>query len=288
MAIAPASYGSEPSSGSRRDASYSDGSGAGPSDKTTEFIANYRRTFTVVPADTPDLQQEAFRLRYQVYCVENDFEDPADNPGEMETDAFDERSAHALLLHRPTDQFVGTVRLALPNRQTAEMNLPINEVCSTSLLRDGRLYPPVSTGEISRFCISKDFLIRQRRLCRDQEKTGADRRNDRNALPFITLGLMNAIVRMSVANGVTHWCAVMEPSLIRLLARLGIHFHPLSSLIEYHGYRQPCAARGAEILEAIRAKRAEAWHIITASGALELEPNAALQGQAPELEKITH
>ena len=32
---------------------------------------------------------------------------------------------------------------------------------------------------------------------------------------------------MSVREGMTHWAAVMEPALLRLLTRLGIHFNPL-------------------------------------------------------------
>ena len=55
---------------------------------------------TVIARGAADLAQ-AYRVRYQVYCVENTFEDPADNPGGLERDLFDERASHCLLVYRP-------------------------------------------------------------------------------------------------------------------------------------------------------------------------------------------
>src|SRR5574338_334496 len=62
----------------------------------------YSSYFDVVRADTPDLVSEALRLRYQVYCVENPFEDPSEHPDGLERDRYDAQAAHCLLLHRPT------------------------------------------------------------------------------------------------------------------------------------------------------------------------------------------
>ena len=41
----------------------------------------YDRYFTVVPADTPELLDAAHELRYQVYCREHAFENPAADSG---------------------------------------------------------------------------------------------------------------------------------------------------------------------------------------------------------------
>src|SRR5690606_38130125 len=41
------------------------------------FYTNYRRTFSILRADTRAQREECFRLRYQVYVEENGFEDPA-------------------------------------------------------------------------------------------------------------------------------------------------------------------------------------------------------------------
>src|SRR5437879_199197 len=74
----------------------------------------YDRYFAVLPASTPELLDAAHLLRYQVYCVENAFENPAQHPGQRETDRYDAHSVHAVLIYIPTRQVVGCVRLILP------------------------------------------------------------------------------------------------------------------------------------------------------------------------------
>ena len=77
----------------------------------------YNRYFDVVPAHTPDLLEAAYALRYQVYCVEHAFEDPAQQIGEREIDRYDEHSVHAVLIAKNTGEVVGCVRLILPQRR---------------------------------------------------------------------------------------------------------------------------------------------------------------------------
>src|SRR3954454_1724840 len=43
-----------------------------------------------------------------------------------------------------------------------------------------------------------------------------------------------------VDAGLTHWCALMEPSLVRLLYATGVHFAPLGPMVDAYGRRQPC------------------------------------------------
>ena len=79
-----------------------------PSPAPPSLAEVYEQYFTMVRADTPALREAAFRLRYQVYCVENAFEDPSHFPDRMEYDAYDQRAVHALLVHRPTGNVAGT------------------------------------------------------------------------------------------------------------------------------------------------------------------------------------
>src|SRR5437016_3162055 len=60
----------------------------------------YENRFEVIRADTPALLDRVYQLRYQVYCVENQFEDPVENLGGREIDADDDHAAHVLLTHR--------------------------------------------------------------------------------------------------------------------------------------------------------------------------------------------
>ena len=180
----------------------------------------YNFYFEVVSADTPELLEQAHRLRYQVYCVENEFEDAAENADGLETDEFDQRSKHSLLIHRASGTVAGTVRLILPD-SVSGIALPAVEVSDALRDRARSSLPPAGTAEISRFSISKEF----RRRIEDGhwpaiygDKSDSSTIN-RRILPHITLGLMRAIVKMSMENDVTHWCASVETPLLRLLKR---------------------------------------------------------------------
>ena len=69
----------------------------------------YTRHFTTVRADTEQLRAQFYRLRYQVYCVENSFEDPAQQDGGMEHDEFDDHSSCSILIHKPTGIIAGGI-----------------------------------------------------------------------------------------------------------------------------------------------------------------------------------
>jgi len=68
--------------------------------------------------------------------------------------------------------------------------------------------------------------------------------------------------------GITHWVAVMEPTLLRLLRRSGIAFNLLGDPVEYHGLRQPCYAKIGDLLAGVYAKNREIWDLFTDSGRL--------------------
>ena len=216
-----------------------------PSPDSGLFDAFIRR-FDVIPADTPALQEKAYRLRYQVYCCENQYENPDENLQEMEMDAFDERSIHSLIVDRATGLAVGTVRLIFPDLDPHKDSFPVQHICHHPLPNDLSLS---STVEISRFAISK----KMRRM--------AD--GDKTVNCSIILGLMRALVQMSLEYGITDWLAVMEPSLLRLLGRFGIEFAPLGPLVEYHGVRQPCHINFERLLEQIRQDHFDLWEFVT-------------------------
>lgn len=235
------------------------------------LFAMYARWFDVVPADSPERLAEAYRLRYQVYCVENALEQAKQHTDGLETDEFDTHSVHSLLIHRPTSMVAGTVRLILPNGSGDVAALPVTQVCTDPTLRDPTLFPPERTAEISRFAVSKAF----RRRITDTthadmhfvDNGGVDRSHERRVLtPNITLGLMKAIAEMSIRHGITHLTAMMEPALLRLTARLGIKFTPLGDLVDYHGRRQPCFAEIKDLGFALMKGSPEAHELVSDQG----------------------
>jgi N-acyl-L-homoserine lactone synthetase len=205
----------------------------------------------VLVADTPELLEEVFRLRYQVYCVERAFE-PGRNG--KECDEFDSRARHVLLVHRASGDPIGTVRVIPPSPTTGLQSLPMTSLSAPGLMWN---LPPLTTGEISRFAVSK----RQRMSCR--------------AGSMVRLGLMQGIVRLSGELGLTDWCAIMEPMLLRLLQTNAIYFSALGPLVEHHGLRQPACGNIAKVLGRIRSEQPGFWNYITLGGTLWRHPDLA-------------
>jgi N-acyl amino acid synthase of PEP-CTERM/exosortase system len=237
--------------------------------ESSRLLDVYNSCFEAVVAETAEQRNAAFRLRYDVYCVENPFEDPEQNPHGMETDLYDAGALHSLLFHRATREVIGTVRLILPPQSPEEPALPIRRVCQHDLiLHENLILPRGKTAEISRFAISKKF---RRRADDNATLVGAFSAGTddlRRQIPNTSLGLMQAIVAMAARGGITHLCAVMEPTLLRMLSRLGIHFKPLGPKVEYHGFRQPCYSDLDELLARIWVHRADVWELITREGSL--------------------
>ena len=85
---------------------------------------------------------------------------------------------------------------------------------------------------------------------------------------MVRLGLMQGILRLSRELGLTHWCAIMEPMLLRLLQMSSIYFQPIGPLVEYHGLRQPAFLEIDAVLDRARFERPDAWNYVTLDGQL--------------------
>lgn len=230
----------------------------------------YGRYFQDMPADTDELREECFHLRYQVYCLENTYEPVSKNPDERETDIHDRQSVHSLLYHRSTGAVVGTTRLILPSWEGNSLPLPIRTLCSPEVIAEFVGEVPVSqAAEISRFAISKAF--RRRQEDRDSIVGGLmsmGNPDPRRNIQHISLGLMRSVLAMAVGHGLTHVFAVMEPSLLRMLRHLGIRFQHLGPLVDYHGRRQPCFCVIADLLDDVEIRNQEVWDVLTDAGRL--------------------
>ncbi|MEM7225459.1 MAG: PEP-CTERM/exosortase system-associated acyltransferase [Pseudomonadota bacterium] len=223
------------------------------------MVALFERYFELIPATTPALLDEAMALRYQVYCIENDFEDPAQNPGERESDVFDSHSVHCLLRHRQSRALAGVVRMVLPNPDDLSRSFPMQEVCELHQLR--AKYPDFRierAAEVSRFCISRHF---RRRIGESRyPDLGAGDIfagqptpiRERRVMPHITLGLMKATVQIGLDYGIDHFISVMDPAFLRLLHRTGVDWQPFGPAVNYHGRRLPCHGRLNDLVEGLR------------------------------------
>jgi N-acyl amino acid synthase of PEP-CTERM/exosortase system len=241
----------------------------------SELHTAFHDHFEVVSADTIGLMETAFRIRYQVYCQEREFEDAGAFPDQMEMDEYDMHSTHSLVKCQRSGEFAGLVRLVLPNPVDINTPLPVEKFCGSAIRKSGidlSAIPRDRIAEISRFSISKDIrrqcarkaavqLVRDNTGCNDKSAE-----QDSQLLPHLTLGLFAGVVRMSAQHRITHWLAVMEPTFLRLLSRYGIYFTKAGPVVDYHGRRQPAVANIDTVLSGIYAKRKDVWEIITDFG----------------------
>jgi N-acyl amino acid synthase of PEP-CTERM/exosortase system len=236
---------------------------------TAPLIEYYWRIFEGIEANTPRRREAAYRLRYRVFCLERKIFDPAGFPDGLECDEYDKHSLHALLRHRRSHAIAGAIRLVLHRPGAAAGSLPFHRVCRDLLAGDPSFLPFETLAEIGRFAISKSF----RRRHGDGEYGGLSEApaalpEPRRLIPHMTLGLMTTALRLSMPHRIRHVCAVMEPTLLRLLRRFGIRFEPLGQPVEYYGLRQPCYADLAELLARCAVERPEIWRVITDRGRL--------------------
>ena len=222
--------------------------------------------FETAIANTPALLNEALAIRFQVYCLETRFEDATAFPDGLERDAYDSHSVHGLLIHRLSSQAMGTVRLVLPLHKEPENSFAVQAVSGHPALRNGTAFPLHSTAEVSRFCISRSFRRRATDTLYAEGPTEPAKAQDRRSGPLMRLGLIQGLIRMSAEHGITHWCAVMEPTLLRMLDAMAIRFRPIGPLVEHHGLRQPCSCDIGQALRAVKEEYPAFWDVLTCGG----------------------
>ena len=228
-----------------------------------DVVAAYDRHFAVIRADTPELLDQVYRLRYRVYCVENQFEDPGQCRDGREIDDDDDRSIHALLVHRRSGAAAGTARVILPLLGDMRRPLPIQRIIGSPDRLGFQHLPLHRTAEVSRFAVSKAFRRRQGEAryadAGISQLAEGPAIGERRLAPYVTFGLLRGVLGICLEYGITHLAAVMEPALVRIMIRLGLDFEPLGGLVEYHGRRQPCLARLADLILQSRNKGSPLW-----------------------------
>lgn len=209
---------------------------------TDMAVSSFRARYAVRPADTTDLLREARQLRDQACCPRHGYEP---GQGGLERDDDSAHAQHAVVCERHSGQVVGTVCLLLPGSDAAS-TFPIQQVCAPALLD---MLPLKTTAEMSRFAVSKQQGGR-----------------DTAANLVLHLGLVQGAVRLSRGLGITHWCAVMERSVLRLLRTTAIHFAPVGPCVEHHGLRQPAVADLGALLARTERDQPAIWSLVTDGG----------------------
>jgi N-acyl amino acid synthase of PEP-CTERM/exosortase system len=224
-----------------------------------DLYKSFHEFFEIVIADTSELLEIVYSIRYQVLCVQNTFPNmnAVDYPDRLEKDEYDDHSCHVLLRFRPSGEFVGTARLILSGLLQPEKLFPaeLNTQLDPALC-DIKALPRRQTAEISRFVVVSQF---------DRRKE--DRRStERRFTPHLSLLLMAAVMRMSTKYNIRNWLSVMDPSLNRLLGYYGLGFNPIGPLVNYHGLRRPYFAKVEDVLNRMYKEHHDAWEVVTECG----------------------
>lgn len=191
--------------------------------------------------------RETFALRYRVYCRELGWESPRDCVGGFERDAFDGRSAHALLIHNLSGAIAGCVRLVMPDAHDLQAALPFEAALGRAVY-----VPPANLagsfarrdafGEVSRFAVTADF---RRRVgdaagpvgwppCGGPINAACDRRTSE---PLVAYALVMAATALFMESGLGHAYALMAPELQRLIRMYQLPFTRLAGPFDHHGPR---------------------------------------------------
>ncbi len=251
------------------------------------IIDHFNQYFEMVPAISDDLKNEVYKLRYQVYCIENGdktgFKNPQDHPEGIEFDVYDSHSVHYLIRHRKRGHFMATTRLILTDARNQKKPFPIeinSQITNVNLLKT---MSRSNLAELSRFCISKEFRQRKNEQYLiptnedDANSKTAFMQNDKRSSSNLTLALFSCAIKMSSENNIQYWYAFMEPALERLVSNLGIHFVEIGPCVNFYGKRQPFVIKVNDLLDSVAKKDINYWNMLTNNGQFPIPQRASFQ-----------
>jgi N-acyl-L-homoserine lactone synthetase len=159
-----------------------------------------------VVCETPEQVRVAQRVRYDVFCIEKGWIDPALCPDGTEADEWDEIAIHFLAFDE--DTALGTVRLLLGSKQDLPAT-PYLDLASLGLV-------PHRLVEVSR--------LATKRSCRSQDLR-------------VFLGLTMLMWEWATEQSVDAWLAIADVPLVRLFERIGLPIVATEPEIDYLGSR---------------------------------------------------
>ncbi len=234
-----------------------------------DLYTTFHERFEIIIADTPELLEEVYRVRYQVLCVEQripGFEQTLYADGQ-EKDDYDSHSSHVLIRHRHSGKFIGTARLILFDSMNPEKLFPVEtHGWLDPELLDMSKFPREQIAEISRFVVINHFNRRRGERRNLDTRKGHSERRDRRSKLHLALVLMAGILRMCGRFNVRIWLSFMDPALNRLLSTFGLSFNPVGPIVEHHGPRKPYFLEIADTLDVMEENHHEAWVVMTDNG----------------------
>ena len=219
--------------------------GRGPKTMFLFELLNLRRGFShyfrYVPALTPELAKEVYRIRHKVYCEDLKFE--ATRTDGMETDEYDAHSLYGLVQSTKTGEYVGCARLILPCPGDPNKSFPVENSCAQTMDRrlfDSRAVPRQKIGEVSRLAVIASYRRRKGEEHRpapvDDESFGTEKQP---RFPYIPFALYFGCAALARKSGIDHVLVLTEPRLSSHFRKLGMNIQQIGEGVEHRGHRVP-------------------------------------------------
>jgi len=250
--------------------------------RSKSFYPAYQNTFRVLRADSNALKEIAFRLRYEIFCLENSIDTALKSTlGEsLEKDAYDDHSLHYLLYQKSTDEAVGTVRVVLPREDKLLHSFPMQFICDHPLLHmEDRV---TRFCEISHLCMTKNFRKRPGdgpvlpayyEQDSDLHLNNSANVHVRRIIPFAPLGLLRAAFEGALDKGLTDCICVLDHEQLYALQRIGLSYRVLGPRLNVRGHQQPVIFNIKHALDNMILQNAPCWEIVSDKGRLHLKAN---------------
>ena len=123
---------------------------------------HFKQYFSLQRANSRQLKDIVYKIRYDVYCDEFQYEQNC--PKDCEKDNFDEYSHHVLIKHLSSGRYAGCIRLVTPPAHKPSALLPFEGCCLDSIYPEKLQFIEKqggnTLGEISRLAVHKDFRRR--------------------------------------------------------------------------------------------------------------------------------
>ena len=205
---------------------------------------SFQHYFSVDLATTSAQRDQAFRIRYRVYCEEFKYERADQFPDGREFDVHDDGALHALITHKSSGMPAGCVRLLPGSVEGKEIPLPFENSCIDSIDRERLRRLDLdrnSVCEISRLAVDGAFRRRSgEAVTRFGEIEALDcTQQERRTFSLIAVAGFLAATALTDLSGRRNVFAMMEPFLPRMLKRSGIFFEQVGEEVDHHGIRAP-------------------------------------------------
>jgi N-acyl amino acid synthase of PEP-CTERM/exosortase system len=201
----------------------------------------FSKYFRYVPALTPQMAAEVYKIRHQVYCEDLKFE--ATRADGLETDTYDTHSVYGMVQSVTTDEYVGCARLILPNPEDPARRFPVELSCAATIDKskfDPDAFPRTKLAEVSRLAVVASYRRRK-----GEEKLAAPVTDEtfgtlrQPRFPYIPCALYFGCAALARKFGIERVLVLTEPRLASHFRKLGMNIEPIGGAVEHRGLRVP-------------------------------------------------